>query len=173
MAFVDLNQAARGDREFGYIQTRLGVARKTVAGHVSDPRVAGRIAAWTRAAIGCAEIRSLRLARFGDNMRDVAVTEGDKVAAQLTFGVSVNTYGVTELASAVDGMEPARITKLAEEYEDLFDVAAPLRLGGDRHDSLRYSAAIEFALRDFLAATGSASAFGGFTPNFEDLVGLR
>jgi L-arabinose isomerase len=173
MDFMNLNQAAHGDREFGYIQTRLGVARKTVAGHVSDPAVRERISAWARAAIGYAELRTLRLARFGDNMRDVAVTEGDKVAAQLTFGVSVNTYGVTELASAVDGMDPARITKLVAEYEDVFDVAAPLRLSGGRHDSLRYAAAIELALRDFLAAPGPASAFGAFTTNFEDLGGLR
>ncbi len=173
MDFMNLNQAAHGDREFGYIQTRLGVARKTVAGHVSNPAVRERISVWARAAIGYAELRTLRLARFGDNMRDVAVTEGDKVAAQLTFGVSVNTYGVTELASAVDGMDPARITKLVAEYEDLFDVAAPLRLGGDRHDSLRYAASIELALRDFLAAPGQVSAFRAFTTNFEDLGGLR
>jgi L-arabinose isomerase len=106
-------------------------------------------------------------------MRDVAVTEGDKVAAQLTFGVSVNTYGVTELASAVDGIDPARVTKLVAEYEDVLDVAAALRTGGDRHGSLRYAAAIELALRDFLAAPGPASAFGAFTTNFEDLGGLR
>jgi L-arabinose isomerase len=173
MDFMNLNQAAHGDREFGYIQTRLGVARKTVAGHVSDPAVRARAGAWARAAIGYAELRTLRLARFGDNMRDVAVTEGDKVAAQLTFGVSVNTYGVTELASAVNGMDPARVTKLVAEYEDVFDVAAPLRTGGGRHDSLRYAAAIELALRDFLAAPGPASAFGAFTTNFEDLGGLR
>ena len=169
MDFMNLNQAAHGDREFGYIQTRLGVARKTVAGHVCDPVVRARIGAWARAAIGYAELRTLRLARFGDNMRDVAVTEGDKVAAQLTFGVSVNTYGVTELASAVDAIEPARISKLVAEYEYELNVAAPLRLGGGRHDSLRYAAAIELALRDFTGAGG----FGAFTTNFEDLGGLR
>jgi L-arabinose isomerase len=173
MDFMNLNQAAHGDREFGYIQTRLGVARKTVAGHVSDPAVRARVSVWARAAIGYMELRTLRLARFGDNMRDVAVTEGDKVAAQLTFGVSVNTYGVTELASAVDGIDPARVTKLVAEYEDVLDVAAALRTGGDRHGSLRYAAAIELALRDFLAAPGPASAFGAFTTNFEDLGGLR
>src|SRR5258705_2553289 len=91
MDFMNLNQAAHGDREFGYIQSRLGVARKTVAGHVTAPRVARRIGAWARAATGYAEMRSLRLARFGDNMRDVAGTEGDKVAAQLRLGVSGTT----------------------------------------------------------------------------------
>src|SRR5438477_5053862 len=104
MDFMNLNQAAHGDREFGSIQTRIGVARKTVAGHVSDPAVVHRIGVWARAAAGWADLRSLRLVRFGDNMRDVAVTEGDKVAAQATFGASVNTYGVNDLVAAVDAV---------------------------------------------------------------------
>jgi L-arabinose isomerase len=169
MDFMNLNQAAHGDREFGYIQTRLGVARKTVAGHVSEPAVTSRVAAWTRAALGLAELRSLRLARFGDNMRDVAVTDGDKVAAQLTLGVSVNTYGVSELATAVDAIEASRVTTLVKEYEDAYLVDPELRAGGDRHASLRYAAQIELALRDFLSDGG----FGAFTTNFEDLGGLR
>ena len=169
MDFMNLNQAAHGDREFGYIQTRLGVARKTVAGHVSDPEVTARIATWARAASGLAELRRLRLARFGDNMRDVAVTEGDKVAAQLTFGVSVNTYGVTELVDAVNQVEQGRVSQLVKEYEDSYVVAPELRADGDRHASLRYAAQIELALRDFLTAGG----FGAFTTNFEDLGGLR
>jgi L-arabinose isomerase len=169
MDFMNLNQAAHGDREFGYIQTRLGVARKTVAGHVSEPAVTSRVAAWARAASGLAEMRSLRLARFGDNMRDVAVTEGDKVDAQLTLGVSVNTYGVSELATAVDAIEPSRVTTLVKEYQDAYLVAPELRTGGDRHSSLRYAAQIELAIRDFLSDGG----FGAFTTNFEDLGGLR
>jgi len=169
MDFMNLNQAAHGDREFGYIQTRLGVARKTVAGHVSEPAVTSRVAAWTRAALGLAELRSLRLARFGDNMRDVAVTDGDKVAAQLTLGVSVNTYGVSELATAVDAIESSRVTTLVKEYEDAYLVDPELRAGGDRHASLRYAAQIELALRDFLSDGG----FAAFTTNFEDLGGLR
>src|SRR5215469_16811670 len=154
MDFMNLNQAAHGDREFGYIQARLGVARKTVAGHVSDPAVRSRVAAWARAAIGLAELRTLRLARFGDNMRDVAVTEGDKVAAQITFGVSVNAYGVSDLATAVDAIAPGRVTELAAEYEDAYEVVPALRQRGDRHDSLRYAARIELALRDFLTDGG-------------------
>ncbi|MEU7619697.1 L-arabinose isomerase [Micromonospora rifamycinica] len=169
MDFMNLNQAAHGDREFGYVQTRLGVARKTVAGHVSDPRVAARIGAWTRAAIGHAEMRSLRLARFGDNMRDVAVTEGDKVEAELRFGVSVNTYGVNDLVDAVDAVADARIDELVKEYDDSYRLVPALRSGGDRHDSLRYAARIEAGLRDFLDAGG----FRAFTTNFEDLGGLR
>jgi L-arabinose isomerase len=169
MDFMNLNQAAHGDREFGYIQTRLGVARKTVAGHASDPAVTSRIAAWTRAAVGYAEVRSLRLARFGDNMRDVAVTEGDKVAAQLTFGVSVNTYGVNDLVAAVDEVEQSQVTKLVAEYEDSYLVAPELRAGGERHEALRYAARQEIALREFLSNGG----FGAFTTNFEDLGALR
>jgi L-arabinose isomerase len=169
MDFMNLNQAAHGDREFGFVQTRLGVARKTVAGHVSNPSVTARIAAWTRAAIGHAELRSLRLARFGDNMRNVAVTEGDKVEAELRFGVSVNTYGVNDLVAAVDAVADSRIDELVKEYDDNYRLVAELRAGGDRHDSLRYAARIEAGLRDFLDAGG----FRAFTTNFEDLGGLR
>ncbi|GII52166.1 L-arabinose isomerase [Planotetraspora thailandica] len=169
MDFMNLNQAAHGDREFGYIQTRLGVARKTVAGHVSDPSVAARISVWAHAAAGRAEVASLKLARFGDNMRDVAVTEGDKVEAQLKFGVSVNTYGVNDLVEAVDAAADADVTALVKEYEELYQVAPELRAGGDRHDSLRYAARIELGLRGFLEAGG----FKAFTTNFEDLGGLR
>jgi L-arabinose isomerase len=169
MDFMNLNQAAHGDREFGYVQTRLGVPRKTVAGHVSDPAVAERIAAWTRAATGLAELRTLKLARFGDNMRDVAVTEGDKVEAQLRFGVSVNTYGVNDLVAVVDSIADTRIDALVKEYEDSYRVDAALRIGGERHASLRYAARIELGLRDFL----SEGAFRAFTTNFEDLGGLR
>jgi L-arabinose isomerase len=169
MDFMNLNQAAHGDREFGYVQTRLGVARKTVAGHVSDPVVTGQIAAWARAAAGYAELRTLRLARFGDNMRDVAVTEGDKVAAQQQFGVSVNAYGVNDLVAAVDACADSDVDKLVAAYEDEYAVVPELRSGGDRHESLRYAARIEVGLRSFLE-TGD---FGGFTTNFEDLGGLR
>ncbi|MBV6699691.1 L-arabinose isomerase [Kitasatospora aureofaciens] len=169
MDFMNLNQAAHGDREFGYIQSRLGVPRKTVAGHVSDPTVAARAGAWARAAAGRAELRGLKLARFGDNMRDVAVTEGDKVEAQRRFGVSVNTYGVNDLVAAVDAAEDADVTALAKEYEDSYRLAPELRAGGERHDSLRYAARIEIGLRGFLEQGG----FKAFTTNFEDLGGLR
>ncbi|HEY2793207.1 MAG TPA: L-arabinose isomerase, partial [Micromonosporaceae bacterium] len=169
MDFMNLNQAAHGDREFGYIQARLGIAHKTVAGHVSDPAVVARIGTWVRAASGRAEMRSLRVARFGDNMRDVAVTEGDKVAAQSTFGVSVNTYGVNDLVAIVDGVADDRVSDLVKEYADRYRLVADLRDGAPRHDSLRYAARIELGLRDFLADGG----FGAFTTNFEDLGGLR
>ncbi|GAA3471262.1 L-arabinose isomerase [Nonomuraea roseola] len=167
MDFMNLNQAAHGDREFGFIQTRLGVPRKTVAGHVSDPAVASRILAWSRAATGLRELRTLRLARFGDNMRDVAVTEGDKVEAQLRFGVSVNTYGVNDLVEAVDAAAETDVNALVLEYQDLYKIAPSLL--GERHESLRYAARIELGLRHFLEAGG----FRAFTTNFEDLGGLR
>jgi L-arabinose isomerase len=169
MDFMNLNQAAHGDREFGYIQSRLGVARKTVAGHVTDPRVARRIGAWARAATGYAEMRTMRLARFGDNMRDVAVTEGDKVEAQLRFGVSVNTYGVNDLVDAVSSSLDEDVDRLVKEYASVYRLAPELAKGGDRHESLRYAARIELGLRGFLEAGG----FKAFTTNFEDLGGLR
>ena len=169
MDFMNLNQAAHGDREFGYVQTRLGVVRKTVAGHASDPEVADRVSAWARAALGLHTARTLRMARFGDNMRDVAVTDGDKVGAQAALGVSVNGYGVNTLVAAVDEVADVDVDKLVAEYEDTYAVAPELRRGGERHESLRYGARIELALRHFL----EGGSFSAFTTNFEDLGGLR
>ncbi len=169
MDFMNLNQAAHGDREFGYIQTRLGVARKTIAGHASDPLVTSRIGVWQRAASGWQAVKTLKLARFGDNMRDVAVTEGDKVEAQLRFGVSVNTYGVNDLVALVDAVDSSSIDALIDEYQDSYDIAAELRVGAERHESLRYAARIEAGMREFLTSGG----FSAFTTNFEDLGGLR
>jgi L-arabinose isomerase len=169
MDFMNLNQAAHGDREFGYIQTRVGVARKTVVGHVTDPRVVSRVAAWQSAARGYAAVRSLKLARFGDNMRDVAVTEGDKVDAEIRFGVSVNTWGVNDLVAVVDAVSDSEVDDLVAAYGDEYEVVPELAPGGDRHDSLRYAARIEAGLRQFLTEGG----FGAFTTNFQDLGGLR
>ena len=169
MDFMNLNQAAHGDREFAFIATRLGVPRKTVAGHVSDPRVVARIGVWARAALARAELRTMKLVRFGDNMRNVAVTEGDKVEAERRFGVSVNTWGVNDLVAVVDTVGEAEVDALITEYLDLYDVAAELHPGADRHDSLRYGARIELALRRFVVEGG----YGAFTTNFEDLGGLR
>lgn len=167
--FMNLNQAAHGDREFGYIQTRLGVARKTVVGHVSNPAVVQQIEDWQRAAAGWAASRSLKLARFGDNMRYVAVTEGDKTEAELRFGVQVNTWGVNELIEAVDAATDAEIDALVQVYLDSYDVADELKPGADRHQSLRDGAAIELGLRSFLEEGG----FGAFTTSFEDLGTLK
>ncbi|TFD85414.1 L-arabinose isomerase [Cryobacterium lactosi] len=167
--FMNLNQAAHGDREFGYIQTRLGVSRKTVVGHVSNPVVSASIGTWTRAAAGWAASNSMKLARFGDNMRYVAVTEGDKTEAELRFGVQVNTWSVNELADAVHAQTDADIDALVAEYDELYDVAPELKVGGARHESLRYGAAIELGLKSFLEAGG----FSAFTTNFEDLGALK
>ncbi|MFE9650640.1 L-arabinose isomerase [Streptomyces sp. NPDC006365] len=169
MDFMNLNQAAHGDREFAHIEARLGVTRKIVAGHATDPRVVKRIAAWSRAAAGRQASRNLRLARFGDNMRDVAVTEGDKVEAELRFGFSVNTYPVNDLVAVVDSVADKEAAELAAEYEELYDVVPILRAGGPRHDSLLYAARLELGLRAFLMD----GSFTSFTTNFEDLGGLR
>jgi len=167
--FMNLNQAAHGDREFGYIASRMSVPRKTVVGHASNPAVALQVGTWTRAASGWAATRSLKLARFGDNMRGVAVTEGDKTEAEIRFGVSVNTWGVNELVERVDAAIEADVDALVAEYENLYEVAGELRRGGARHESLRYGARIELGLRSFLEEGG----FGAFTTSFEDLGGLR
>ncbi|WP_329222070.1 L-arabinose isomerase [Streptomyces sp. NBC_01485] len=169
MDFMNLNQAAHGDREFAHIEARIGVNRKIVAGHATDPRVVGRVAAWSRAAAGRQAARTLRLARFGDNMRDVAVTEGDKVEAQMRFGYSVNTYAVNDLVAVVDAVPDKDTAELAAEYAESYDIVEALRPGGIRHDSLLYSARLELGLRTFLTDGG----FTAFTTNFEDLGGLR
>jgi L-arabinose isomerase len=169
MDFMNLNQAAHGDREFASVQTRMRMDRKVVFGHASDPTVGGKVGAWMRAAVGWHTVQHLRVARFGDNMRNVAVTEGDKVEAEIRLGVSVNTWGVNDLVAVVDSVEDSRIAELVAEYQDSYDVVPELRTGGDRHESLREAARIEAGLRAFLADGG----FGAFTTNFEDLGGLR
>jgi L-arabinose isomerase len=168
MDFMNLNQSAHGDREFAYLETRLRLPRATVAGHWQDPAVAERIGPWARAACGREAARSLKIARFGDNMRDVAVTEGDKTEAQRRFGFSVNTYGVSDLAAAVRAVPDADAARLAAEYDDLYEMAPELRPSGSRRPELLEAARIEVALRAFLEAGG----FGAFTDTFEDLDGL-
>lgn len=169
MDFMNLNQAAHGDREFGYIQSRLSVPRKTVVGHTAHAHTNERIGTWARAAAGWYAARNLKLARFGDNMRNVAVTEGDKTEAELRFGVSVNTWGVNDLVERVEAAPKADIDALIAEYEELYDVAPELLPGGERHESLRHGAQIEWGMRSFLEEGG----FGAFTTTFEDLGGLR
>jgi L-arabinose isomerase len=166
--FMNLNQAAHGDREFGYIETRLGIPRTTVVGHVSDPAVTARIGVWSRAAAGRDATRGMRVARFGDNMRYVAVTEGDKTEAEIRLGVQVNTWGVNDLVDAVAGVAESAVDELVAEYLASYDVVPELLEGGDRHDALREGARIEAGLRGFLEAGG----FHAFTDSFEDLGGL-
>jgi len=169
MDFMNLNQAAHGDREFGFIQTRMRVERKTVFGHVDEPEVQDSVAKWARAAAGWHEMQHLKLTRFGDNMRDVAVTEGDKNAAQIVFGMQVNTWGVHDLNQAIQAATNSQIDALIEEYVASYSMAADLLPGGARHDSVREAARIEIGMRSFLKS-GKSNAF---TTNFEDLGPLR
>ncbi len=169
MDFMNLNQAAHGDREYAYILTRLGLARATVVGHASQENTRRRVANWVRAAGGFAATNELRVVRFGDNMRNVAVTEGDKTEAERRLGVSVNTWSVNDLVAVVDAVDEEAIDGLVAEYCECYDVAPELAPGGDRAESLRYAAREEIALRAFLEERGAKA----FTTNFEDLGGLR
>jgi L-arabinose isomerase len=169
MDFMNLNQAAHGDREFAHVATRLRLRRKTVVGHWSESRVLERIGTWSRAAAGFHTLQTMRVARFGDNMRQVAVTEGDKVAAQMQLGLTVDGYGISSLENAVDAVGEADVDDLVARYLELYDVVAGLRPRGVRHASLRDAARIELGLRTFLAD----GSFTAFTDTFEDLGRLR
>lgn len=168
MDFMNLNQSAHGDREFGFMMTRMRRNRKVVVGHWQDPEVQNNVGAWLRAACGWHDWQQARFCRFGDNMRQVAVTEGDKVEAEMQFGFSVNGYGVGDLKKVIDDVSDASVTKLVEEYEERYNVVPALRKGGERHQSLRDAARIEVGLRHFL----ESGNFKGFTDTFEDLHGL-
>jgi len=169
MDFMNLNQSAHGDREAGFLHARLRLARKVVVGHFSDPEVQDRMAAWMRATRGWHDAQGAKIARFGDNMRLVGVTDGDKVAAEARFGYAVNGYGVGDLVASVNAASDADVDKLCAEYQDQYKVAKELRKGGPRHESLRDGARIELGLRAFLQSGG----FKGFTTTFEDLHGLK
>lgn len=169
MDFMNLNQAAHGDREHGYIHARLRRPRKVVVGHWQQRKALDSIAAWMRAVRAWADSQSAKFARIGDNMREVAVTEGDKVSAQITFGYSVNGYGLGDLMAYVDQVEAQALDSLVCEYEDSYRVPEDLRRGGDRHASIREAARIELGLAAFLEQGG----FHGFTTTFENLHGLR
>ncbi|MFN8488488.1 MAG: L-arabinose isomerase [Caldilineaceae bacterium] len=168
MDFMNLNQSAHGDREFGFIGTRLRLERKVIVGHWQDTEVHASLGAWARAACAWHDAQGARFCRFGDNMRQVAVTEGDKVNAQMRLGYSVNGYGVGDLVRFVNAVSDAEIDQLIEEYGDQYDVVPALRPGGDRHQSLRDGARIEMGIRRFL----EDGNFKGFTTTFEDLHGL-
>ena len=168
MDFMNLNQAAHGDREFGFIVTRLRKARKVVVGHWTDPVVVADIAAWMNVARGWQDWQGAKFARIGDNMRFVAVTDGNKVSAEARFGFSVNTYGVGDIAKIVNEVSDAAVDALVAEYADLYTLAAGLEKGGARHAELRYGARQELGIRQFL----EDGNFKGFTTTFEDLHGL-
>ena len=168
MNFMNLNQSAHGDREFGFISSRMRLNRKVVVGHWQDADVQSDLGVWARAACAWNDAQYGKVARFGDNMRDVAVTEGDKVQAQMRLGFDVYGYGVGDLVKAVSEAADAEINNLVQEYLDLYDVGPVLQPAGERHDSLREGARIEVGLSNFL----KAGNFTAFTTTFEDLHGL-
>ena len=168
MDFMNLNQSAHGDREFGFIMTRMRLNRKVITGHWQDPAVLQSLNAWTRAAAGWHDWQGAKFVRFGDNMRQVAVTEGDKVEAEMTFGYSVNTHGVGDLVQVINDTSDSDVDRLAGEYEAQYTVAASLRKGQPKHQSLKDAARIELGLRRFL----EQGNFKGFTDTFEDLHGM-
>jgi L-arabinose isomerase len=168
MDFMNLNQSAHGDREFGFIGARMRLGRKVVVGHWQDADVHCEMGGWMRAACAWHDSQHLKVARFGDNMRNVAVTEGNKVNAQIDLGYTVNGYGVGDLVQCVKQVTEAEVNHLTSEYEDTYSVAEPLRKGGCKRQSLLEAARIEIGLRHFLENSGSHA----FTDTFEDLHGL-
>ena len=168
MNFMNLNQAAHGDREFGFIGSRLRLERKVVVGHWQDAEVQRELGVWARAASAWADWQGAKIARFGDNMRDVAVTEGDKVQAQIQLGYDVYGYGVGDLVKAVNDASETEISQMMQKYLDEYDVVPALQPGGERNTSLREGARIEVGMRNFL----TAGNFRAFTTTFEDLHGL-
>ena len=169
MNFMNLNQSAHGDREFGFIGSRMRLNRKVVVGHWQDEDVQYSIGVWARAACAWADWQGAKIARFGDNMRDVAVTEGDKVAAQIQLGYDVYGYGVGDLVEAVHAATETEVNQTVETYLDEYDIVPALQPGGSKHASLREGARIEIGLRNFLCGGN----FKAFTTTFEDLHGLE
>lgn len=169
MDFMNLNQSAHGDREFGFIASRMKVNRKVVVGHWEDEEVHQQIDGWARAASGWHDWQGAKFARFGDNMRYVAVTDGDKVEAELKFGFSVNTYAVGDLVERIEAVSDAQLMSLIEEYEACYTLTDSLLANGNKRQSLLDAAKIELGMRAFLEEGG----FKGFSNTFEDLHGMK
>jgi len=169
MDFMNLNQSAHGDREYGFIGARLRIARKVVVGHYQDAEVIKRIATWMCTATAFVEGNSIKVARFGDNMRDVAVTEGDKVEAQIKFGWSVNGYGVGDLVEYIEAVKQSEIDELVKVYEDLYDFSPETLVPGAARDAVLEQAKIELGMKAFLEEGG----FSAFTTTFQDLHGIK
>ncbi|MGA7719742.1 MAG: L-arabinose isomerase [Ignavibacteriaceae bacterium] len=168
MDFMNLNQSAHGGREFGFICTRMHKNRKVIVGHWQDETVQQKLGVWTRAASAWLDAQGGKIARFGDNMRDVAVTEGDKVGAQIDLGYSVNGYGLGDLVRYVNAVADTEVEKLIKVYEETYIVSNVLRKGAEKYKSLQEAAKIEIGMRNFL----EEGKFNGFTTTFEDLHGL-
>ncbi len=169
MDFMNLNQSAHGDREFGFIATRMDIPRKVVVGHWDHLTVKKKLASWMSTAVGFTEGKQLKVARFGDNMRQVAVTEGDKVEAQIKFGWSISGYGVGDLVSRVNDISDSAVAELLDEYAELYEIMPEGRIEGVVRDAIREQAKIELGLTSFL----QEGNFGAFTTSFEDLYGLK
>jgi len=170
MDFMNLNQSAHGDREFGFVAARLRLERKIVVGHWQDRDVIAELEGWSRVACAAAESRRLKIVRFGGmNMREVAVTGGDRVEAEIQFGWSVNGHAVGDLVERIAEVRDAEIEHLVEEYEAKYVLVPALRRGGDQRENLRHAARQEIGMRGFLTAGG----YGAFTTTFEDLYGLN
>jgi L-arabinose isomerase len=169
MDFMNLNQSAHGDREFGFMMSRMRLNRKVVVGHWEHPNVIDRINVWARAAAGWHDWQGAKFVRFGDNMRNVAVTDGDKVEAEIKFGYSVNTYGIGDLVKVINEVSDQDVDSLVKEYADSYTLMDSLLKGGEQHGSLRDAAKIEIGLKNFL----EAGNFKGFTDTFEDLHGMK
>ena len=168
MDFMNLNQSAHGDREFGYMLSRMRMNRKVVVGHWQDPEVSKELNTWSRAAAGWNDWQGAKFVRFGDNMRFVAVTDGDKVEAEYKFGFAVNTHGIGDLVAVINQTSDAAIDKLISEYEDQYTLMPSLKKGGAQYSSLRDAAKIEIGMRTFL----EEGDYKGFTDTFEDLHGM-
>lgn len=168
MDFMNLNQSAHGGREFGHICTRMNIRRKVIVGHWQDAHTQNELGVWTRAACAWADSQGMKIARLGDNMRQVAVTEGDKVEAQIKFGWAVNGYGMGDLVAYINQVSDADTDALMAEYEQQYSVAPSLRVDGEKRSALRDAARIELGIRTFL----EAGDFKAFTDTFENLHGL-
>lgn len=168
MNYMNLHQSAHGDREYGFINTRMRKNRKVVVGHWKEENVQNQIAVWCRTAIGWHDSQGLKVARFGDNMREVAVTEGDKVEAQIKFGWQISAYGVGNLVEYVEKVTDAEVDELYKEYEALYDVAENCKPGQRYHENVRVQARYEIAMKRFM----EDGNFKAFTTNFENLTGL-
>lgn len=169
MDFMNLNQSAHGDREFGFLMSKLRLPRKVVVGHWKSQDVQARINVWSRVAVGVFRMRTMKVARFGDNMRQVAVTEGDKVSAEDKFGFSVNTFAVGDLVKVINDVSENQISQLIQEYEATYKLTDALKPGGQQRSSLVEAARIELGLKTFLEEGG----FSAYTNTFEDLYGMR
>lgn len=169
MDFMNTNQSAHGDREFGFIVSRMRKRRKVIVGHWKDDKAIARIAVWARAAAGWNDWQGAKFVRFGDNMRYVAVTDGDKVEAELRFGYSVNTHGIGDLVKVIESINDRAVEDLIEEYNDTYELSKDLQKEGSRYHSLVDAARIELGLKYFL----EDGNYKGFSNTFEDLYGMK